>query len=187
MNRKFLMGLGLVSLISSNLFAIEVNDIKKDMFVILKTDDFKNVKVDLNLLSYKTGYENIDNTSYLNIKTTDFNSVGIGVMNIMDIEYQKSNYRVQYGLDFETYNNKNQYEEFKLYAGYISNNYPILGEKVSLYTGIELISNNKENNFNKVYTNYRFGTFINNKIYMGYKVKDTEKGMENLIQVQYIF
>jgi len=183
--KKILISLGLVSLVSVGLNAddLRIGSFNPDLGLKIKTDDFNNVKVDLNLFSNLTDYENVLNKSNIVLKTTDFKSVGFGIDNKLLIG--TNNY--DWGFSLEKFNTDiNKDAEFKIYGGYITQKYNLINKDMNFYVGVEYTNEFKPFE-DKSFISYRFGTYINNDLYLGIKSKDTDKGIDNIIQASYKF
>lgn len=183
--KKILLGLGLVGLVSGNLLAedLKVGSFVPDMGVKIKTDDFNNVKVDLRVASNLTDYENILNKGEIVIKTTDFKSIGIGLENKLLIGSNK----YDWGITLEKFNTlQDKDAELKLYGGYITDKYNFIGKELNFYAGLEYTHEYRPLG-DKDFISYRFGTNINQDLYIGIKAKDTDRGIDNIVQVSYKF
>lgn len=184
--KKILIGLGLIGVLGFNLSANEIitTPLKNDLGVKIITDDFNNVRLNLNIASNLTTYENVLNKTDLYIRTTDFHSIGLGIDNKLLIG--SNNY--QYGILFEKYNtNKDMEAELRIYGNYITNKYNFIGKDFNFYVGAEYTHEFKNLIRQDNFISYRYGMIINNDLSIGLKAKDTDNGIDNILQVSYKF
>lgn len=191
---KIIMGLGLIGVMVSNSFSSDLNNenlgdsgFYKDLGLKLKTENFDNLKVDLRLFSRDIESKDFSNSLEISLKTTDFKSIGVGIDN--DIMFNKYCNAFKYGGSLEIFNDDKKDAELKIYGSYISNSYIVNDYKLNFLTGVEVVNVFKPTvkDFHKIDVNYRFGTYIENNIYVGWKVLEDENGMSNNLQVEYRF